>query len=153
MTFKLSGINHKSLNVDLDQELGFITSVVRCWVTTGRDYAQDQVIESCKRVINWLEELPDGSRQQIAKALLCLVQVVNSIIICIKDGAHEAVLESLGGLFINHMNFVLDVTRSFTVKREMESEVTLLSESKLELPSSYNDLNEQMCRIISRYLL
>jgi hypothetical protein len=122
-------------------------------VTTGRDYAQDQVVESCKRVINWLEEVPDGPRQQIAKALMCLVKVVHSIIVCMKDGTHGAVLESLGGLFINHMNFVLDLTRSFTVKREMESEVTLLSESKIELPSTYNDLNEQMSRIISRYLL
>ena len=151
MMFSLSEIHHKTLNVDLDRELGFLTSVVRCWVTTGRDYAHDQVIMSFKRILNWLEKVPDASRQAIAKALVCLAKVVNSILICMMNGAQEAVLEALGGLFIDHMHFVLDMTRPFTAKGGMESEVTLLSESKIELPSTYKDLNEQMSRIISRY--
>jgi hypothetical protein len=152
MTFSLSKIHHKTLNVDLDRELGFLTSVVRCWVTTGRDYAHDQAIQSFKRILNWLEEVPDASRQTIAKAMVCLVKVVNSILICMTNGAQEAVLEALGGLFIDHMHFVLDMTRPFTAKSK--SEVTLVSErseSKIELPSTYKDLNEQMSRIISRY--
>lgn len=151
MTFELSKIHHKSLNVDLDQELGFITSVVRCWITTGRDYAHDQVEESLKRILNWLEEVPDASRTKIARGMMCLVKSVNSILICLEEGAQEIVLSALGGLFISHMHFILDMTRPFCNKRLTDSEVTLISEkSKIELPSTYKILNEQMTKIMSR---
>lgn len=151
MTFELSKINHKSLDVDLDQELGFITSVVRCWITIGRDYAHDQVEDSLKRILNWLEQVPNASRPKIAKGMMCLVKVLNSILICLEQGAQESILSALGGLFITHMHFILDMTRPFCSKRLMDSQVTLLSEkSKIELPSTYKDLNEQMSKIISR---
>ena len=152
MTFELS-LNHcKSLNVDLDQELGFITSVIRCWVSTGKDYAQDQVQESLKRIINWLEQVPDSHRTQISKAFHCLVKVVNSILICIKDGSQEIILSALGGLFTNQMHFVLDITRSFCDKSQiMDSQATLLPEkSRQDLPDSYKDLNDKMSRVVAR---
>lgn len=145
MTFELKKIHHKSLNVDLDHELALITSIVRCWVNTGRDYAHEQVQESLKRILNWLEVIPDSSRSKIAKGMLCLVKVVNSILICLEQGGQETILSVLGGLFINHMHFVIDMTRPFCSKRPMESEITLLEEkSKIELPTSYTDLTEHL---------
>ena len=83
----------------------------------------------------------------IAKNFTNLVKILNSILICLRNGGQECLLETLGGLFIDQMHLVIDITRPFCDSKG--SDVTLI-ESTRELPKAYLGLDERLARVITR---